>query len=382
VAVTSARRLTFVEDVEPLARRRGWRFEERAPAGTSSYGPSGALREDLAEVFDHLEAYVARHHATVHHSYPPERVRGYFERLYCVTSLATPRAFVCEIPGAHLVGPTGVAATGEGEVLLQSNLRGGRRAAKVALVGRVGALDAAPLLEGPVVSLLSHFADNYAHWLQDCLPRLALVPEGIPYRVLVPSPPQPFHLESLELLGIAADRIVELREPALRAERLLLAVTATRCMHPAPAPLLEVAARLRAASGAGHAAGPGRRVYASRGGRRRVVDEEALWPVLDRNGFEPVRCSRLSVAEQIALFAGAEVVAGPHGADLHNALFSPAHANVVELFSPRYVFLNVLRTTAFTRQRHWHLLGETVSDDYAIRVDGGRLEALLAQVLG
>ena len=384
MAVEAARAFSFVEDVEPLARERAWPFVERSPAGRTTYGPSLGLQQGVRELLANADGWAAEHHAVRYRQRTPAGARSYLERLLCVTPLETPRTWVCELPNALVAGPTGLVLTDHREILLQSLLRGGVSAAKVALVGHVAALDDAPLIEGPVVSLLSFYTvtANYAHWLQDCLPRLALLDADAPCRVLVGPDPQPFQLECLELLGFGPDRVVRMRGPAVRVERLLLSSPSTRGTHPAPHALLEIAGRLRAACGVDARVDPGRRVYASRAGSRRVVNEEQeLWPVLQRQGFEPVRCSRLSFAEQVRLFAGLEVIVGPHGADLHNVIFSAPDAELVELFSHRYLFLNVLRTAAFTGQRHWHLIGDTVGDDYSIRVDPARLDELLQLVL-
>jgi capsular polysaccharide biosynthesis protein len=69
-----------------------------------------------------------------------------------------------------------------------------------------------------------------------------------------------------------------------------------------------------------------RRVYLSRKDAmmRRVLNEPAVEALLQAHGFETVQTERLSVFEQVALFSNAEIIAGPHGAGLTNAVFADA----------------------------------------------------------
>ncbi|MFO0017578.1 MAG: glycosyltransferase 61 family protein [Synechococcaceae cyanobacterium] len=85
-------------------------------------------------------------------------------------------------------------------------------------------------LPGLSLSLLSLWAVNYYHWLFDALPRLALIrrsgllpPDARP-TLLLPEPLSPFHLASLEALGLAdwPRRLVG-PQGFLRCEQLLLA---------------------------------------------------------------------------------------------------------------------------------------------------------------
>ena len=80
--------------------------------------------------------------------------------------------------------------------------------------------------------------------------------------------------------------------------------------------------------------GGGARLYVGRGtsGARGIVNEPELIERLERHGFESVRCETLTVAEQAARFAAAEVVVGPHGAGFTNLAFCRPGTRVVELF--------------------------------------------------
>ncbi len=98
---------------------------------------------------------------------------------------------------------------------------------------------------------------------------------------------------------------------------------------------------------------PRRRLWVSREDtkKRRLGNEQALQPILERHGFETVMPGKLSFADQVRLFAQAEVIAGTHGAGLTNILFSPRSARVLEIFPE-----NKLRNTYFLMSRS---LGQT-----------------------
>ncbi len=88
----------------------------------------------------------------------------------------------------------------------------------------------------------------------------------------------------------------------------------------------------------------GERLYISRAQARvrRVLNEAAVMEVLGAVGFRLCRLEDMSFAEQVRLFAAAELVVAPHGAGLANLLFA-GRIPVLELHcravSPVYFFL-------------------------------------------
>lgn len=88
------------------------------------------------------------------------------------------------------------------------------------------------------------------------------------------------------------------------------------------------------------------RFYVSRAktSMRRILNEAELDPILERNGFTKVVLEDLSMAEQVALFRGADVIASPHGAGLTTLMFCRPGTRVLEIF-PR----GGLHSSAFMR---------------------------------
>ena len=122
-----------------------------------------------------------------------------------------------------------------------------------------------------------------------------------------------------------------------------------------------------------------RRVYISRAqaGKRRVVNEAALVPLLHDYGFDIVHLENLSVPEQIALFRQAEVVIGAHGAGFANLIYSDA-VTVLEFFEPRYINTCFYRLAGGMGFPYGYMLAET--DGVHMRVDGDRLRGMLEQM--
>lgn len=203
-----------------------------------------------------------------------------------------------------------------------------------------GALDGRePLrVEGSVCLLGNRNARNYYHWMNDALPRLGVLEDaGVPIgevdRFLVDAPVHPFHRESLERLGIEADRLLTIDTVEhVRADEILVPVYGSNSLG------LHQGRRtgefLRARFGKRASGAATRRLWVSRGteGARGVVNEAEVLGALLPRGFENVRCETLSLAEQAALFAEAEVVLGPHGAGLSNAVFCRPGTQLIELF--------------------------------------------------
>ena len=77
---------------------------------------------------------------------------------------------------------------------------------------------------------------------------------------------------------------------------------------------------------------PRDKIYVSRRNSPRSLPGEAqLEDILRTHGFFVANLENMPWAEQIALFQGARLVAGPHGAGLSNLVFTNPGANVIEL---------------------------------------------------
>ncbi len=75
------------------------------------------------------------------------------------------------------------------------------------------------------------------------------------------------------------------------------------------------------------------RLYISRkkAGRRHLVNEEQLFPILSKYGFVPVFLEDMEIRDQIRLFRKATHVIAPHGAGLSNIVFAPLSTRILEI---------------------------------------------------
>lgn len=201
-------------------------------------------------------------------------------------------------------------------------------------------------VDGPAV--LIGGADNYYHWTVDFLPRLAGVlssPALAGRRLIVSQDLVAFERESIARLAVPAGRLIPVPYPAVvRVADLAvvdfgarpLAATGTPAMFRGATPIDVLAAlrhRLLRLYGVAPDIAEARRLMVTRRGARlpRLLNEDEIADRLSGYGFEAVTLSGMSVAQQIALFAGAEIVVGAHGAGLTNTLFAPAGATLLEL---------------------------------------------------
>jgi capsular polysaccharide biosynthesis protein len=180
---------------------------------------------------------------------------------------------------------------------------------------------------------------NYGHFLLDGLASvLTLLDAGALGRLPLVTPPLQRWQRDLLRLTFGDLAWQEVAAPIVRVAGAVYTPAMDHYLH-RPGPLLiAVRARLLAAV---QSAKPrrssyraqGRRLYVSRRSQhmRVLVNEVALEAALVRRGFQIVRPEGMSVADQIRLFAEADVIVGPTGAGLTNALFAAPGCRVVEI---------------------------------------------------
>jgi len=207
--------------------------------------------------------------------------------------------------------------------------------------------------------ITDRFSANYYHWICDCLPRLeAWVASGNdPRRLLLPGgvSGRKFVRESL-----CAYPEVEVGAPADEsrdglAERAWIAgpVAANGNHHPGWQDA--VANRMRSCFQAGRATGARLWVSRSAAARRRIANEAALAPILEKHGFRIVAMEQLAFAEQVRLAASASILAGPHGAGLANMAFMRPGGTVLELRQVAGTMNSFHSLAAARRQKYFYL---------------------------
>ncbi len=167
---------------------------------------------------------------------------------------------------------------------------------------------------------------SYFHWLLEVLPAalhaLNHTPEAT---VLIPSGAPDYVEQALALLGIT--RVHRASRP-IRIEHLTL-VAHNPLSGFVPSEDLAV---LRSTFRSLVAKDSREAVYVSRRLQpRHPANEAEVARAFESEGFHVAKLEELSLREQIALFAGARTVAGPHGAGLANIVWSD-ECKLLEIF--------------------------------------------------
>jgi len=177
-------------------------------------------------------------------------------------------------------------------------------------------------------------SSNHYHWLLNWLPRYWIWKRlaeqlGAPMRVkiAVHYGISQQHLAILGMLGIAEDDLIIMRTDVYtyRVENLYVpSFFSSHCYY------VEVLRFLnRLGEKVGGEAIPG--IFVSRRKidfpRRRILNEDALAPILARHGVQMVEFENISMSDQIRLFRNSWAIIGPHGAGMANLAFSKRGAD-------------------------------------------------------
>ena len=266
-----------------------------------------------------------------------------------------PEAFVATVPNGRSVGSYGAVIADDALLFDLSPYFGAFRPSQHPLLLRFR-LPPVQDVPGRVAVLTTRGVDNYYHFIVDVLPRLELLAQaGVVPDGYVVSRRTRFQRELLDRLGVDEASMIEPEDVAhVRAEELVVpSLPDNHLRHPA-----WVSSWLRSRLLPVQPAAPHRRLYVGRGTARhtrRIENQLEVVAALEPLGFVSIDPGSLSVAEQIRLFAEAEIVVGAHGAAMTNAVFCPEGAAVVELFSDKYVnecYWNLVSTVDGLRYRY------------------------------
>lgn len=156
---------------------------------------------------------------------------------------------------------------------------------------------------------------------------------GMDLPIVVNDDLAPHQVELLELLGYSSDRLIRLRSDQAVAFKHLVVPTRLAFGGRWIDPLLPRWYRQRLTPAGSTTAS--RKLYLSRSAavRRRVDNEDELAAMLAAKGYEVIHPERLSVRQQIDLFATASHIVAPTGAALTNMIYAPPGAAITVLYN-------------------------------------------------
>jgi capsular polysaccharide biosynthesis protein len=195
-------------------------------------------------------------------------------------------------------------------------------------------------LAGNWTSLVSRWCPNdrvptFSHWLNDALPRLALLSEfPADTGILVPKALAGYQKESLRLLGLL-DRVRYTPERHVVVENYWFssptAMISTynpygvNYLRSAFLPLADKSYR-----------GPKRFVIQRKGKTRGIKNEAEVNALFQQLGWEIINTEDLTFAQEIELFSKAEAIAGILGSGFTNAIWSQSGCKVITFVADKW----------------------------------------------
>ena len=220
------------------------------------------------------------------------------------------------------------------------------------------------------VALLSSLAGHvYYHWMFDILPRLELLRRSdLKFKEIdwfvVNSLSKPYQQETLNLLGIAQDKIIESdRHSHIQASELIVPSFPGYLDWVPEGTIKFLRETFLPQINSNQNNQNHSKIYVSRARakNRRLVNEMEVSQLLTKLGFVTVFLEEMSFLEQVKTFANAKMIVSPHGSGLTNLVFCSPHTQVVELFSPNYIRTDYWMISQQLDLQHYYIVGQNFS---------------------
>ncbi|MBR8827143.1 MAG: DUF563 domain-containing protein [Gomphosphaeria aponina SAG 52.96 = DSM 107014] len=223
-------------------------------------------------------------------------------------------------------------------------------------------------IDDTVAFLIQKCADtNYYHWMLQIVPQIGLLRRvGInidligkfaSYKIQ-----HNFQKETLQILGISPDRLLEKKHHYLYLKAKQLIVTSP--LSAVPQKWVCELLRDEFLNQQIVNVNSLKRIYISRrnASYRRVLNEEELISCLEKLNVTVVTLETLPVREQAALFSKTEVVIAPHGAGLTNIVFCSPGTKVIEIFAPSFAPPMYQIISNYCSLKYYYLIAEDANN--------------------
>jgi hypothetical protein len=191
-------------------------------------------------------------------------------------------------------------------------------------------------ITGPVAAPTMIYP-NYFHWMAVAVHQVHYIQsfeeiQNKKVTILIPAEAPPFVEETLKLLNWPSSSVKYIERPIHGIQEFLIPshTDQHRDFEWLTNTILE---NVCTEENSEEESDNGNNIYISRANavERRVVNEKEVVDMLSQYGFSSYRLEERTVAENVRLFANADVIVGPHGAGLTDIIFS-SDATVIELF--------------------------------------------------
>ncbi len=191
------------------------------------------------------------------------------------------------------------------------------------------------ILENTSIAVCFHKRFAYYHWLFDELTRLLLLDRDIlkNARNIITTGMMP---EVVDLLGIKHNIIIPQDSSHYQAEELIIPNLLAYSGFPIRKQIDLLNDFVSAFKKPPRHFGERLYVTRQRTNGRRVLNENEVWPVLEKSGYRKIFFEDLTWREQVHAMHHAKSVVGPHGANLANTVFCQSGTQVIEFLHHNY----------------------------------------------
>ena len=277
--------------------------------------------------------------------------------------------FTCILDNTKLHVQSGVVVTPENELLVNSAMSPDRMCSTRVFRSRIE--DVSVRIDDRCATIMDGQADNYSHWLSECLPRLySLYRTGEPLRLIAPQNMGKNWREALELC-IPENVTLEYCDAEWVGVKEFVFASIPTYTSFALVPVEHgryIRNRLYKAYGLSEEPTPTKNIYITRRDARKrfVLNEADVISYLEKYNFQVCSLDKLSYRDQVTVFHDAKNIIAPHGAGNTNVILSD--------YSPKVALLEFINTqpkphfffmTRSFGQRYYYMFsgGEAVNSD-------------------
>jgi hypothetical protein len=220
---------------------------------------------------------------------------------------------------------------------------------------------------------------NFFHWMIEILPRLLLydLAKDLHHlKLIAPMSSPKFIRESLNLAGYE-DKVSFVENGVYRFEKLHILSRLAKTSDISPLAIEWLNRKIMPSN----LDTSKKRIYVSRSDAkiRYVTNESEIQNILSDFGFEIITMSQYTLAEQIKIFAQAEVVIGSHGAAFAHTAFMAPKTTFIEFFELGHFNHCFYRMACLKRLKYGFLIGR--KNGFGFSVDVAQLKSLLNKAL-
>ncbi len=251
--------------------------------------------------------------------------------------------------------------------------------------------DERPVIKcGDCIVLWSHYWGNgyydYMYFIYAKLLRIKSVMNDDDFKqakLAYPLVGTPFEKELMKYAGVNDEQLIDTRQHQIQADNYYLATNDNWYYHNKyDLQLLKNTLSAVIAADTGN-----ERIYISRKGRRKLINEEEVIKLLKEFDFTIIDDVPRTVAEQIAIYRSAKVIIGPHGASYTNIINCEPGTVLIELFPNNYYpdYFRYLSTVF--KLRYFALFADDIQEshyrnlDEDLYIDPERIKNTLDKIL-